>query len=137
MARAPRQLQHSGRSGFTLIELLIVVVIIGILAAIAIPKFASTKEKSFVVTMKSDLRNLVMAQEGYLADNGTYYVGAVPNAALKYQPSSGTTVTIVTATTAGWQASAVYSGTPKTCALFYGNIGPLAPAVVAGEPKCT
>ena len=87
--------------------------------------------------MKSDLRNLVMAQEGYLADNGTYYLGAVPNAAIKYQPSSGTTVTIVSATTAGWAASAAYSGTPKTCALFYGNIAALAPAVVAGEPKCT
>ena len=137
MSRAPGRHNRSSRSGFTLIELLIVVVIIGILAAIAIPKFASTKEKSFIVTMKSDLRNLVMAQEGYLADNGTYYVGAVPNASLKYQPSSGTTVTIVSATPSGWAASAVYSGTPKTCALFYGNIAALAPAVVAGEPKCT
>ena len=136
MERAPRH--HNRRAGFTLIELLIVVVIIGILAAIAIPKFASTKEKSYVVTMKSDLRNLVMAQEAYLADNGTYYVGAVPNlAVMKYQPSSGTTVTIVSATTSGWAASAVYSGTPKTCAMFYGSIAALAPAVVAGEPKCT
>ena len=97
MTRPPRYDIRSSRTGFTLIELLIVVVIIGILAAIAIPKFGSTKEKSYIVTMKSDLRNLVMAQEGYLADNGTYYVGGVPNAALKYQPSSNTTVTIVSA----------------------------------------
>ena len=138
MTRSPRHHMRSSRTGFTLIELLIVVVIIGILAAIAIPKFGSTKEKSYIVTMKSDLRNLVMAQEGYLADNGTYYVGAVPNLALiKYQPSSNTTVTIVSATVSGWAASATYVGTPKTCALFYGNIAALAPAVVAGEPKCT
>ena len=63
------------RKGFTLIELLIVVVIIGILAAIAIPKFANTKEKAVVAGMKSDLRNLVTAQEGFFSDNVTYATG--------------------------------------------------------------
>ncbi len=127
---------HAGRAGFTLIELLIVVVIIGVLAAIAIPKFAVTKERSYVATMKSDLHNLITVQEGYLADNATYYAGGIPNAALLYRPSSGTTVTMVSATTSGWQATATYAGTTKTCALFFGNIGAIAPATVNGEPGC-
>src|SRR5439155_15226988 len=60
------------RKGFTLIELLIVVVIIGILAAIAIPKFANTKEKAYIASMKSDLRNMVTAEEAYFADSVKY-----------------------------------------------------------------
>ena len=68
------------RKGFTLIELLIVVVIIGILAAIAIPKFANTKEKAVLASMKSDLRNLVTAQEAFFSDNQTYAVGDRPDA---------------------------------------------------------
>lgn len=123
--------------GFTLIELLIVVVIIGILSAIAIPKFASTKERAFLATMKSDLRNLVTAQEAYLGDNMVYYGGAIPNAAIAYRPSTGTTMTIVAVAAGGWSASATYTGTSKTCAIFYGNIAVLAPATTNGEPKCT
>lgn len=65
------------RKGFTLIELLIVVVIIGILAAIAIPKFATTKDKAKLASVKTDLRNYMTAQEAYFSDNATY--GAVGN----------------------------------------------------------
>ncbi len=60
------------RSGFTLIELLLVTVIIGLLAAIAIPKFANTKEKAFDATAVADLRNVITASEAYFADNLTY-----------------------------------------------------------------
>src|SRR5260370_19170354 len=60
------------RTGFTLIELLIVVVIIGILATIAIPKFLTTREKAVVASMKADLRNMVTAEESYFADSVKY-----------------------------------------------------------------
>ena len=58
--------------GFTLIELLIVVVIIGILAAIAIPKFSATREKAYFAAMKSDLKNLASQQEIYYSDAYSY-----------------------------------------------------------------
>ena len=58
--------------GFTLIELLIVVVIIGILAAIAIPQFSSTKESAYDASAKSDLRNLMTTQEAHFARHSEY-----------------------------------------------------------------
>ena len=54
--------------GFTLIELLVVIIIIGVLAALAIPKFASTKEKTYLTRMVHDLRNLATSQEAYFND---------------------------------------------------------------------
>src|SRR5213595_3696216 len=96
--------RHGGvqmnRKGFTLIELLIVVVIIGILAAIAIPKFANTKEKAYLASMKTDLRNIVTVEEGYFADNQIYVAGSASNLAGStasfqgFVPSSGVSVTI-------------------------------------------
>ena len=128
-----------GQRGFTLIELLIVVVIISILAAIAIPKFASSKEKAYMSRMRGDLRNLATAQEAYQADNlGIYYSGAVPNAALLYNPSQGVVITITVANATGWAATAGYpSTTARTCALFNGAVAPPAPATVEGVIACT
>jgi type IV pilus assembly protein PilA len=133
------------RKGFTLIELLIVVVIIGILAAIAIPKFASTKEKAYLAAMKSDLRNAATAQQGYFADNQTYLSGVASNqppaaaaplvAMGSYTPSSGVQVTFTATAGTGWSAVASHSATTKTCAIFIG-VGAVAPATVDGEPKC-
>jgi prepilin-type N-terminal cleavage/methylation domain-containing protein len=132
--------RESGRRGFTLIELLIVVVIIGILASIAIPKFAATKEKTYVSKMKSDLRNLATAQEAFSADNPGvgYYIGPVPNVALVYNPSSGVTITITEAGPAGWGATATHVLAPaRTCAIFSGVVGAApAPATVEGQVTC-
>ena len=138
----------SNRKGFTLIELLIVVVIIGILAAIAIPKFASTKEKAYISAMKSDLRNLATSQEAWFADNTVYFGGPVTTAApfpagctpgganpCIYTPSVGVTVNAIPAP-GGWSATAVHAQAPaRNCAIFVG-VAAVAPATVEGEPRC-
>lgn len=137
---------RSRRDGFTLIELLIVVVIISILAAMAIPKFASTKEKAYFATMKGDLRNLATAQEGYAADNNGLYasgttVGPAALPGITYGPSSGVTL-VVTTDGNGWEAVASMPMTSKKCGIFVDHLDPPTapgganPAVVPGEPKC-
>src|SRR5258705_4577839 len=106
----------SNKKGFTLIELLIVVVIIGILAAIAIPKFANTKDKAYVAAMKSDLRNLATYEEQYAADNnGAYFTG--DGAAQGFTPSQNVTVaaTVVAGPPQTWTATATHSQSSKTC----------------------
>jgi type IV pilus assembly protein PilA len=106
----------SNKKGFTLIELLIVVVIIGILAAIAIPKFANTKDKAYVAAMKSDLRNLATYEEQYAADNnGAYFSGN--GSAQGFTPSQNVTVTatVVAGPPQTWSATASHTQSAKTC----------------------
>jgi prepilin-type N-terminal cleavage/methylation domain-containing protein len=122
------------RAGFTLIELLIVVVIIGILAAIAIPKFSSTRERAFVAGMKADLRNLASMQELY---HNVHFSYSTDQDALEFTTSDGVTVNIGEASGQGWSATAVHIGLPSvTCALYHGNAAQVAPATVESMITC-
>jgi prepilin-type N-terminal cleavage/methylation domain-containing protein len=125
----------SSRNGFTLIELLIVVVIIGILAAIAIPKFSNTKGKAYIAAMKSDLRNLATAEEAFFFDSAKYTVTLAQMSA--YSPTVGVAITVNEATAQGWSATAISANTPKQCYLFSGVATPVGTATVEGSISCS
>ena len=110
----------SGRRGFTLIELMIVVVIIGILAAIAIPKFGSAKDKARQASIKADLRNLMTAEERFFADSSTYTAALAPGV---FTVSVGNGYSVVVTGTSGYGATvsnAVIANGSTSCTVSVG-----------------
>jgi type IV pilus assembly protein PilA len=72
LTRIANRMNKKNEKGFTLIELMIVIAIIGILAAIAIPQFSAYRRRSYNSAAQSDLRNAATAQEAYFVDHSTY-----------------------------------------------------------------
>lgn len=120
--------------GFTLIELLIVIVIIGILVAVLIPRFVNSREKAFVAAMKSDLKNLATAEESYYYDYATY----APSLGIlgTFNPTVGVTVTVNQATQGGWSGTAASANSPRQCYLFVGSATPVGAATIEGQITC-
>lgn len=137
----------TNRDGFTLIELLIVVVIIGILAAIAVPKFAQTRERAYYETLKSDLKNLETSMEIYYSGLNSGFRYTSDRASLVFNPTPGVTVGSITTANNGqyWKAAATHSalGSGEGCAIWFGDGSgqsqstPGGVAVTAeGVPQC-
>ncbi len=117
----------SKRGGFTLIELLIVVVILGVLATLAIPKFSGTRRRAQITAMMADLRNLSIAQDIYHEDPDNAFEYAAAAADLpEYGTSDGIQIAILEATTGGWSARATHPGLPDhECVVYYGDAAPV------------
>jgi prepilin-type N-terminal cleavage/methylation domain-containing protein len=116
-------MRRSMKKGFTLIELLIVVVIIGILAAVAIPKFSNTKQRASRSAGIADMRNLATAQEGFFADSNRYAAigdtGTGPGR-MNFTPSNGNTALTLVATATGWSGRVTIPG-GQACGIFSGT----------------
>jgi type IV pilus assembly protein PilA len=122
------------RQGFTLIELLIVVVIIGILAAIAIPKFANTKSKAYITAMKSDLRNMVTAEEGFFFDSSSYSTSLT---SINFRQSTGVNPPVITTGPGYWSATVSHSQLPSSvCAIAVNTTNPLVTTASDGITVC-
>jgi len=143
-------MRSTAKKGFTLIELLIVVVIIGILAAIAIPKFSTTKDKAKMAGMKTDLRNFISAMEVHFSDFNQYpanvaRTGTSVANTIVFVPTAGNVLpATVTAVAGGGYSMTITNSTlaGKTCAVSAGGtvawprtVGGLSLAT-DGEVKC-
>ena len=141
----------SSRRGFTLIELLIVVVIIGILAAIAIPKFANSKQKAYIAAMKSDLKTLVVAEEAFYADSTRYtaYLDTtitgrgrrrsvtVSSSGLIFDPSTGVGTPVIAVGPGYWSATVTHTQIPNfTCGIGVNTDNPVDVTANDGAPIC-
>jgi len=103
--------------GFTLIELMIVIAIIGILAAIAIPQFSAYRTRSFNSAATADIRNAATAQEAYFVDNQGYTAttGTLISATYGLYISKGVVFAITGTTTGGYTMTASH---PKGSATY-------------------
>ena len=127
-------IMDSRRRGFTLIELLIVVTVIGLLAALAIPRFSTVKQKANVATMQTALKNLGQAEETYFSERGVYTANLD---SLNFQPSGELTLTVVEATNTGWSATITHpQAIPRKCAFYLGTATPVPPATNQGSLAC-
>jgi prepilin-type N-terminal cleavage/methylation domain-containing protein len=125
--------------GFTLIELLIVIVIIGILAAIAMPKLGKVRERGYFKAVMSDLRNLQTQQEIYYNPQFQLYASTLPDLP-NYRNSPGVTVVITEAGNTGWAATGSHAAldAAQTCAVYFGTVTSVpAPASTPGIVTCT
>ena len=120
--------------GFSLIELLVVLLVIGVLVGLAIPRYREYKRRYYVTTMVADLRNLATTEEAYWNTAGTY---STDLRLIQYNSSPSVSISMVSADTLGWAAKATYAGDSAMCAIYYGNAPVLAPATLKDVIGCT
>jgi prepilin-type N-terminal cleavage/methylation domain-containing protein len=125
-------MRRFNRRGFTFIELLIVMVVMGVLAGIGIPRIRNMKERSYQATLRSDLGALRTAEEAYYAENLRYTTDL---SLLDFRRSSNVDITIVTTDPLkGWSALARHAWLATPCTT---SVGSDAVGVESGAILCS
>jgi prepilin-type N-terminal cleavage/methylation domain-containing protein len=132
----PRTDLRVGHVGFTLVELMVAVVLIGLLAAFSTQKVGDIREHGLIVTMRSDLRHLAVAEESYAYDVATYTSDIASLMTRGLQTSPGIQLSVQEATRTGWSATARHTQTARACYLIVGDAAPVGGAVEDGVVNC-
>ncbi|MDB4898909.1 MAG: putative pilin [Gemmatimonadetes bacterium] len=126
-------MQRAARTGLTLIEVMIVVVIIGLLAGFAMPKFNGSRRQAYIAAMRNDLRNLVGIEEVFFSDSARY---SSNQASMNYRVSAGDVVSIATGP-GYWSATAAHAQIPGfTCGISVNTDNPVTAGVPDGQTEC-
>ena len=123
MMNNPKGISFRRKEGFTLVEILIVIVIIGLLAAIAIPQFITYRSQSVDAQLKSDLRNAAVAVESYFTKKSVYPASLAEIDGYGFHPTDGVTLTITIVTPNSYSITAAKPGGTQPSFTFSSSTG--------------